>query len=83
MTAIAPVLMCPDDLDFWCTLVVAEITRTPARACWTRLGFSLAGNLELPEGVANGVKWAERPIHWEFALDEYQAVFDAFGALPV
>jgi len=81
-TTIAPVLMCPDDLDFWCSIVVAEITRTASTVRWTHLGLSRAHNRELPDGVGNRVEWAEPSIPWEFAIDEYQAAFDAFGALP-
>src|SRR5215469_15633777 len=38
-TAIAPVLMCPDDLDLYCTLLVAEVLVEPETVRWNRLGL--------------------------------------------
>jgi hypothetical protein len=45
-TSVAPILVCPDDLDFHCTVVVALVTATPETIQWSKLGFDLS--LERP-----------------------------------
>ena len=41
-TAVAPILMCPDDLDFFCTVVVAEVETSAEAVQWTRLGLDMS-----------------------------------------
>lgn len=43
---IVPLLVCPDDLDFACTLVVAEVSSTDAEVTWERIGLDTEGTLE-------------------------------------
>ena len=38
-TSLAPVLVCPDDLDFDCITVMAEVCRTETEVTWSRLGI--------------------------------------------
>lgn len=37
--AICPILMCPDDCDFYCTLVLAEVRNYGHFVQWTQLGI--------------------------------------------
>lgn len=41
---IAPILVCGDDCDLYCTVVVAEITYKKDTICWERLGFDVSEN---------------------------------------
>jgi hypothetical protein len=38
-TGYAPLLICPDDLDYDCTVVMAEVVAEPGVVRWDRLGF--------------------------------------------
>ena len=41
---IAPLLVCPDDQDFSCTLVVAEVNSCESTVTWNRLGLDASPN---------------------------------------
>jgi hypothetical protein len=81
MTAIAPVLMCPDDLDFFCTLVVAAIRNTGATVEWRRIGSDTTDPSRLPEHVGESVRWVDGFTGWSFDLAEYVTVFEAYDGL--
>jgi hypothetical protein len=46
---IVPLLVCPDDLDFSCTLVVAEVSSTEEEVTWERIGLDTRSSLEVSE----------------------------------
>ena len=54
--AICPVLMCPDDCDFSCSLIVAEIINTDTVVQWKRIGFDQTKELGA-DNVGTSVKW--------------------------
>lgn len=73
---ICPVLMCPDDCDFSCTLIVAEIENTNDTIKWLRIGIDQTHEFE-PEKVGSKVEWFEKLQPLEFAKSEYlQFVLD-------
>ncbi len=39
-STIVPLLICPDDLDFYCTVVVVEQEVTDGQVIWHRFGFA-------------------------------------------
>ena len=77
----APILMCPDDVDFWCTIVIAEIQHTHNHIRWNRVGFNQCHGRKLPEGVGNPTEWMGGFGGWSFDPSEYQAVLEAFRLL--
>src|SRR5690606_31609461 len=36
--SILPILMCPDDCDFACTIIVAEVVKNENQVIWRRIG---------------------------------------------
>ena len=77
----APILMCSDDVDFWCTIVIAEVQHAYDHIRWNRVGFNQCGGRKLPEGVGNPTDWMGGFGGWSFDLSEYQAVLEAFRLL--
>ena len=37
--AITPILSCPEDMDFSCTVLVADVIKTKDKVCWKRIGI--------------------------------------------
>lgn len=51
--SICPILMCPDDYDFSCTLIVSEIENYGSFIGWKQLG------------IDNNTKWFDREIRYD------------------
>ncbi len=75
---IAPVLMCPDDTDFWCTVVLADVETGESTVRWHRLGLDASPAEELPDGIGQEVKWFEDFGPFEFERAAYVNCVDAF-----
>ncbi len=72
---IVPLLVCPDDLDFSCTLVVAEVSSTEEAVIWERIGLDLTGS---PESGGDVRWWGIGPV--SFPRGEYLAAVESFQA---
>jgi hypothetical protein len=68
----APLLVCPDDCDLGCTVVVAEVERHGDTVTWTRVGV-LRSDRAASVPASGEVAWFERVGPLGFGLDEYQA----------
>ncbi len=64
-----PVLVCPDDCDFSCSVVVTEVEHTLQGVCWTRVG--LAGGATGPHRFES-IRWFEGVGPFQWSHDEYQ-----------
>ncbi|WP_438449223.1 hypothetical protein [Gorillibacterium sp. sgz5001074] len=70
---ILPLLMCPDDCDLTCTLVVAEVFITDNQVIWRRVGVD-SSNLGIPynyELIGNEVTWLNLVPVMKFSKDNY------------
>ena len=74
---ICPILMCPDDCDFSCTLIVAEIENWGDSIKWNRMGIDKSVSLEA-EKVGTKVDWFYKFGELEFAAEEYSEMIEAF-----
>lgn len=68
-STIVPLLICPDDLDFGCTVVVAEQEVTTDEVIWRRFGFALD---HLGDQVGATVKWFEFNVSVRFNRSDFQ-----------
>lgn len=68
---VAPLLVCPDDLDFDCTVVVVEVGREGNKILWRRFGVdqTIASN---SEQVGMNVRWLDAGRCLVFQVDEYR-----------
>jgi hypothetical protein len=80
-TAIAPLLMCPDDLDLWCTVAVAEVVREAPVVWWQRIGLDApkAKPGDMPRAMGGRVDWIDGLGPFCFETAEYERCLAAFG----
>ena len=76
-TTICPILMCPDDCDFSCTLVVAEIRNSGKTVEWLRIGMRNDYDW-IPENVGNNVGWLQLPASFIFSIEDYKKMINVF-----
>ena len=62
--AVLPLLLCPDDVDFTCIVVVAEVEKTEDFVYWNRVGFVLHAKEDFAEEKKNGI------LNWEAYSDK-------------
>ena len=80
-TTYSPLLMCPDDVDFSCSLLVAEVIAQEHIIQWQRLGWDQTSWKDLPAGVGTLVSWIENLGPFVFHREEYIKVISKFRAL--
>jgi hypothetical protein len=75
---ICPILMCPDDCDFECTLIVAEIENFENKIYWKKIGIDKSETYKNKENVGSKVKWFNENQSFEFDKIEYIKVMSEF-----
>ncbi|MBA3469745.1 MAG: hypothetical protein H0T53_08880 [Herpetosiphonaceae bacterium] len=82
-TTVAPVLMCADDQDFWCVIIVVEVEATEDAIIWHRFGYATgaADLARMPEAVFDTVRWFEPQERLTFTVADYQACLAQFRKL--
>ncbi|MFY7669506.1 hypothetical protein ACOSP6_00325 [Tenacibaculum sp. MEBiC06402] len=75
---ICPILMCPDDCDFECSLIVAEIENSKTQIRWNRIGLDKSETYKIKENVGSDVEWFKGKYSFEFERDEYLKVISNF-----
>ncbi|QXP59015.1 hypothetical protein [Olleya sp. HaHaR_3_96] len=75
--AISPILMCPDDNDFSCTLILAEIENCKNTIKWNKLGIDKTTEYDA-EKVGFKVEWFEKISGFEFSKDDYENMLSEF-----
>jgi hypothetical protein len=76
-TAICPILMCPDDNDFYCVCIVAEIHNNGHTIIWKRIGDD-GSDVREAKNVGTTVNWFINLQSLEFSLEEYSNVLKDF-----
>lgn len=70
-STIVPLLICPDDRDFDCAVVVAEQETTVDQVIWQRFGFAF----DRPgDQVGSSVKWFKLNVSAKFNRSEFEQV---------
>lgn len=72
-----PILMCPNDCDFSCTLIIAEVENTGTTVKWNKIGIDKTKEFE-PKKVGSTVEWFDKVEKLEFELTEYQNMLNEF-----
>ena len=75
--AMCPILMCPDDCDFSCTLIIAEIHSFSEVVQWKRIGVDETREWGV-EKVGTKVKWFDDFPVLNFRKNDYQKMLDIF-----
>ena len=57
-----PILLCPDDMDFWCTVIVAKVSYTKDTVVWDNIGI-VTGTIDIEKwresGIMNISSWSD------------------------
>lgn len=74
---ILPILMCPDDCDLSCTIIVAEIEMTSDLMKWNRIGID-QGNpkewIEKGRFLEAGIEWLDQVPVMTFKREDYKSL---------
>ena len=76
-TTICPILMCPDDCDFSCTLIIAEVEDCENTVKWHRLGIDKTIEYNA-EKVGSEVEWFDKVNSFEFKKSDYEVMITQF-----
>ncbi|MFG0214559.1 hypothetical protein ACFU8X_15755 [Brevibacillus porteri] len=71
-----PILMCPDDCDLWCTLIIVEVVRFEGIIKWERMGIDQCTRENLInsfENIGTKVEWLEKVPSMTFQPEEYDS----------
>ncbi|MNN02603.1 hypothetical protein D3C81_1152680 [compost metagenome] len=68
---ILPILMCPDDCDFYCTLLVAEVVTEGEEIVWKRIGLDKSDLSKGVENLGENVEWLELVPVMRFRREDY------------
>ncbi|WP_371365958.1 hypothetical protein SRRS_05200 [Sporomusa rhizae] len=74
-TTIVPMLICPDDLDFSCTIIVCEVKYTDTSVQWTRIGIDRTGR---PNYIGRDIEWLENVPSLHFLRQQYEDCLNEF-----
>jgi hypothetical protein len=74
---ICPILMCPDDCDFSCTLIDVEVENTGTTIKWNKIGIDRTKEFE-PEVIGFTVEWLDKVEPLEFKIEDYRNMLDEF-----
>lgn len=77
-TTIVPLLICPDDLDFNCTVVVAEQETCGSSVVWRRFGFSLHSP---GDQVGSSVRWFDKSPSATFDANQFNCAISELKRL--
>lgn len=76
-TTNCPILMCPDDNDFSCMIIIAEIKNKRESIEWSRLGIDQTKAFE-PSKIGTTVNWFDKIASLKFSKSDYLKMVEAF-----
>ncbi|CAM3597953.1 hypothetical protein CCOS865_04133 [Pseudomonas reidholzensis] len=76
-STIVPLLVCSDDMDLGCTVLVAEQVVEGGTLSWVRFGWSISEGLE----VGAQTRWISSSQPVVFALENFQRAVEDFAAM--
>jgi len=69
---ICPILICPDDQDYFCTTIVVEIENNENKIRWNRIGVNKKYEFRNYESIGSEVDWFLNGMNLEFEIEEYK-----------
>ncbi len=77
--SIAPILMCPDDCDFSCTVIVAEMRLEKNTVRWNKLGIDQTPTrVENSQTAGRNVIWLNNIGPFEFTKQDFEDCINTF-----
>jgi hypothetical protein len=82
MPVILPVLLCPDDFDFSCTVIVVEVICHGNTVVWNRFGADVTpfdmNEEDLPKYIGKKVNWFTGAGPYHFLKSDYLSCLSNF-----
>ena len=78
-THLVPLLICPDDLDFSCTVVIVEVIIHSSAVTWSRIGRDATNSAD-PTQVGFNVSWFDNIPAFTFALQQYRNALQSLSS---
>tara|TARA_R110000850_G_scaffold210671_3_gene336664 strand:+ start:980 stop:1837 length:858 start_codon:yes stop_codon:yes gene_type:complete len=75
---VVPILMCPDDVDLWCSVINVEVEKTENSVKWLRIGIDLSSSDPMPDSIGTNVEWFDKIEPMEFEKAKYEKFGSAF-----
>ncbi len=75
-----PLLICPDDCDLSCTVLMVEVEITENSVKWSRFGYDRSKSTN-PNEIGTTIRWMKPEVSFEFSKDEYFGVRDELVSL--
>ncbi|WP_420571991.1 hypothetical protein [Kordia sp.] len=72
-----PILMCGDDLDLWCTVIIAEVETDDDYVYWNKIGHDVGDDKNMPASIGTTVDWFSGET-LVFKRKEYESVLKSF-----
>lgn len=72
-----PILMCSEDIDLWCTLIMVEVEMDEQYVYWKRFGLE-DSDAQTPEEIGKSVRWFPGIPGMCFDRQEFAAVVNQF-----
>lgn len=80
---VLPILLCPDDFDFSCTVIVVEVVCVEDKVIWRKFGIDTTpfeiDEIALPKYIGKKVDWFENIGSFEFLKTEYLLCVSQFA----
>ena len=73
-----PILCCPDDLDFSCSLLMVESAINEDVVLWSGFGFDTTAFSDLPVRVGSQIEPLPKPISFSFERSQYDIMASEF-----
>ena len=82
---ILPILLCPEDFDFSCTVIVVEVILRENMVIWNRFGVDITpfdeDEKELPQYIGKEVVWIKEIDSFKFSRRRYLHCVEQFGII--
>ena len=75
---VVPILMCPYDIDLWCTVINVEVEKTENSVKWLRIGIDSGSSDNMPYSIGTNVEWFDKIGPMEFDKVEYEKLSSDF-----
>jgi len=80
---ILPIMLCPSDFDFSCTVIVVEVICSGKNVIWNKFGIDTTPfdryETQLPKYIGKEVTWFSEIGPFTFSKDEYLHCLSEFG----
>lgn len=76
--SVVPILMCPDDVDLWCTIINVEVQKSTETVKWNKIGIDKGNSDNMPYSIGTNVEWFENIPNFEFNRKEYEQTIRMF-----